>query len=196
MFSTQVLAPARKAFTDQFESNGMDFTYRKDMKGAPIKISAAEREKFITKYDKVTKRGYWFMTAALLMYLLLLVTYSVWANINVPTTAVWLGIIAFAGIAFAGLKWAKSIPDKAIVGRIPVGEARSRDEIRRLIFSRMTYWQMAFAVAIAAWWALRTGWRDHFQSATDWLWLAFASAIVVAAAIQSFRKWHFESTHK
>jgi hypothetical protein len=45
-------AQSRQLFEDQFESSGENYLYRHSMKGAPIHVTAEERQRFIDDYAR------------------------------------------------------------------------------------------------------------------------------------------------
>ncbi len=91
-----------------------------------------------------------------------------------------------------GYYWAWNAPARELERRTPVGSARTREEVRRLMLSKITYGQLGFAVlaAFALLWNAST--KGDVLHGWGILWVVFAAALVVIAAIQAFRKWRFD----
>ncbi len=49
----------RQMFADQFEPDAQGFVYRKSMKGAPIRVSAVERDRYIATFNRYTRYASW-----------------------------------------------------------------------------------------------------------------------------------------
>lgn len=192
MFSNPHLDRLRQTFAEQFEPDGGSFLYRKSMKGAPIRVSVDERDRFIASFNRWLRYSAWSILPATLILIGLLV----WLIPDVESTA---GHVAtYAGIALilvpflAGYYWAWNAPARELERRPQEGSARSRDEVRQLIFSKMTYGQLGFAVlaGLALVWKASAD-TDVFHG---WgvLWLIFAGLLIVIAGIQALRKWRYE----
>jgi peptidoglycan/LPS O-acetylase OafA/YrhL len=192
MFNNPHFDRLRQSFSDQFEPDGSSFLYRKWMKGAPIRISREERDEFVRAFNRRLRYSAWSIVPTTVILILLLAwlvpdTKSATANF-----ATYFGIALILFPFMAGYYWAWNAPARALVHRPEVGPPRSRQEARKIGFSKMTYGQLGFAAlaGIALVWKvsadtdIRHGWGR--------LWLVFAGLLIAGAGVQALRKWRIE----
>jgi hypothetical protein len=60
---------ARQAFADQFEQDGSGFVYRRSQKGAAIRVSAEEHDRFIGEFNSNLRRANWIIYVGLTLVL-------------------------------------------------------------------------------------------------------------------------------
>ena len=53
MFNNLHFDRVRQLFADQFEPEGTGFLYRKSIKGAPIRVTAVERDRFVAAFNPI-----------------------------------------------------------------------------------------------------------------------------------------------
>ncbi len=192
MFSNPHLDRVRQLFADQFEPDAGAFLYRRGMKGPPIRVSEMERDEFVTAFNRRLRYSRWSIIPATVI----LIGLIVWLIPDVDSTAayvaIWVIIAAILVPFMAGYYWAWNAPSRELERRPKEGEARSREEVRQLMFSKMTYGQLGFAVlaALALIWKV-SGDTDVFHG---WgtLWLVFAGLLIAGAGVQATRKWLYE----
>jgi hypothetical protein len=192
MFSNPHFDRVRQMFTDQFEPNGGSFLYRKSMKGAPIRVSEAERDEFVTTFNRRLRYSMWSIVPATVILIFLLVWLVPDTDSTAGHVAMWIGIAAVIAPFLGGYYWAWNAPARELERRPQEGAARSREEVRQLMFSKMTYGQLGFAAlaGLALVWKVSAD-TDVFHG-WGMLWLIFAGLLIVAAGIQAFRKWRYE----
>jgi hypothetical protein len=178
----------RNGFAGQFEPHGRDFLYRKGFKGAPILVSAAERDDFVNAYNKTQKVTVFSCVALTLVSVAAVVT--IYPDNQAPpewTTAAMVGVVMI--VVFAMTFWSWNAPARALRGRVTMGQAMTATEVRRLALERTSYNQFALAAGIAVFFLLRVGAKRDPLSGWDKLWLVGAVLLIVAAALQAYRKW-------
>jgi peptidoglycan/LPS O-acetylase OafA/YrhL len=195
MFANHGFDRVRQMFADQFEPDADNFVYRKNTKGAPIRVSAAEREKYVTTFDKFIKYGSWGIAGGVILLCLLTVTYAVQTATDVSDTALYIGFGAILTIFMGGHFWAWNLRARELRGRGTVGEARSHAEVRQRMLSKLTYGQIAVVGGIALLALLQINRGDPF-SGRNAIWLILAILAVVVSISAAFRKWRVDSARK
>jgi hypothetical protein len=192
MFTNSHYDRLKESFADQFEPDRGGFVYRKRMKGAPIQMTQGERDRFIADFGRRLRYGSWSIipaTMVLIGVLALLVP-----DIDSPLAqfAMYGGIAAILVPFLVFFYWAWNAPERELGHRLPAGPPRSKDDVSRVAFARISYGQLGLAVLAA----LLLIWRASAMSDVfhGWgvLWLVFAGALILAAAIQALRKWRLE----
>jgi MFS family permease len=193
MFGNQHFENVRRMFADQFEPEGPDFLYRNSMKGAPIRVTQAERDAFVDSFNRRLRYLAWAIVPfTILLIGLLVVLVPDHPDSPAARVFVYVGIGCILIPFMVAYYRAWNAPARELDRRTPVGSARTREEVRRLMFSRMTYGQLGFAVLAAL--ALLWNASNKGDVLHGWgvLWTVFAAALVLVAAVQAFWKWHSE----
>jgi hypothetical protein len=138
MFGNPHFDRIRKMFVDQFEPDGDGFLYRKSLKGAPVRVSFAERDDFITSFNRRLRYSTWSIFPATLVLIGLLVWLVPDADSAAAKVAMYVGIGLILIPFLGGYYWAWNAPSRELRGRSPEGAALSKEEVKRLKFSLMT----------------------------------------------------------
>lgn len=192
VFSNPYTSNRRRAFADQFEADGTGFLYRKYMKGPAIRVTEAERDEFISAFQRRLRYAVWATVPAMLLLIGALVLLVPDADSPESDTVIWAGLIAIVIPFLAASFWAWNAPARELARRTPAGEARTREEVEQIAFSQMTYGRLASAFGLALvllWNALN---RHDVLHGWDILWLGCSAALMIGVAIQVFRKWTYE----
>lgn len=195
MFGYGVDERADRAFADQFEPDGKIFLYRKQMKGAPILVSAAERERFINQFYLSRILSKCCLVAAVLGFAALQYFYFSGVGSDLSQWATYAAFILFMAAFVAANRWAWDAPARALRGRGTVGEARTTAEVRSLLLARMSYVQLAVLGGLPVLFLLSL--NADYDPFAGWnlLWLALAAATFVTAVVLAMRKWRMENPH-
>jgi tetratricopeptide (TPR) repeat protein len=184
----------RQMFADQFDQSGTDYIYRKSQKGEAIRISAAERARFVEEFDRNLRRASWIIYVGLAVGLgiVLLVSMRGGPDITKPGMLAAIGLVMIPYTAY--FRWVWGAPARELIGRMPVAGPRSEDEVRRLRFHQLKYGKLG-AAAFGGLVIPLVG-SSHGDVFSGWnrLWLALGAATILLAAVQAFRKWRFESS--
>lgn len=179
-------------FADQFEADRNTFLYRKSMKGPPIRVSQVERDQFVEAFNERLRYAAWSIFPATAALIGLLVWFIPDVDSTAGTIAVYVGISLILAPFLVVFYWAWNSPARELARRPKEGAARSGEEVRKLMFSKISYGQLGFA-ALAA---LALVWKvsAHTDVLHGWglLWPAIAALMIVALAVQAFRKWRIE----
>lgn len=162
-------------FLRQFEQEGDRLHYRKNGRGAPISVSAEEKEEFRIQYRKASSRMIWGSVAGVVL--------SVAVGILIAPTFIDEGpgiivicVVMIGGIAVLSLR-NYTAPSRALERRTPVGDELSKDEWQTKHFST-TSWPLLgsiFLVSTAVCIGLLTS--SEFREWSDYLW-AFGSGML------------------
>ncbi|MGE4429401.1 MAG: hypothetical protein AB7E05_01510 [Sphingobium sp.] len=192
MFGKSRLQNIENAFAEQFEADASHFLYRKGMKAAPVRVDASEREKFIEVFRCRIRYLAWAIFPGTILLIVGLALVFPDSHSDLAQFAIYAGIGLLVALFLAGYYWAWNAPARELAWRPVVGEALSREQLLHRKFARITYGQLALAPVIAAimLWSV----SDEYDVFQGWgiFWLILAAAIIVSAAVQAFRKWHFE----
>jgi hypothetical protein len=192
MFRNPHLDRVRQLFTDQFEPDGAGFFYRKSMKGAPIRVSADERDGFVEAFNRRLRYAVWSVllaTVALIVLLALLLP-----DVDRPgnQAAAYAGFALVMIVFFAIYYWAWNAPARELERRAASGPARTRAEMRGLMLARMSYGYLGLIAAAAVGAMLKLSRDTDILHGWGRLWLLLGAIAVATAGIQAFRKWRLE----
>lgn len=192
MFGNSHFARVRELFSDQFEPDGAGFLYRKSMKGAAIRVTEGERDAFISAFNRRLRYAAWSIVPATLLLIGLLVVLV--PDVDSPTAqvAMYVGLALILAPFLLAYYWAWNAPSRELERRPLASEARSRDEVRQLMFAKMTYGQLGLAAAGGVLLVWKVSAKHDVFHGWGVLWLVFASLLIAVAAIQACRKWLFE----
>jgi protein-S-isoprenylcysteine O-methyltransferase Ste14 len=181
---------AKKLFADQFEPNGEIYVYRKSMKGAPVPVTAIERDRYLKNFGRA--KGY-----LMKVFVLSLIVFSIFVAVFVPPamsdTYITVGVSTGCAFFMVGWLWLWAAPARELRARAPVGEARSKEEKMRVFLTKTPYSQFAvFAFALLAIVWRNVDWKN-WSVGKNLLWL-LGGAVVAAAAMghRVFQKWNYE----
>ncbi len=79
----------RQMFAAQFQPHGVGFLYRNHTIGEPIPVSAAERERYVVRFVKFVRHGFWAMIAGAALLLAAFLIYSMTTKTEVPDAVSW-----------------------------------------------------------------------------------------------------------
>ena len=196
MFGNHHFDRVREMFADQFEPDGGDFLYRKSMKGAPIRVSGAERDAFLEVFKRRLKYVTWGIFPATIILIVLLVVLVPDADSRSSDIFIYFGIGLIIAVFMIGYYWAWNTPARELVRRPVLGEARSRAEVGRIMLAKMTYGQLAIGLGAMAALLFKVSEDTDIYHGWGRLWLGFAAVIVVGILFQAFRKWRFDNADK
>ncbi len=179
----------REVFADQFEEHGSGFLYRKSSKGAPIPVSAAERDRYVARFNRYIKYASWSVLGSIV----LLAFYAAATHVDVRGEAMFYGVAAIVAAFLASYYWSWTLPARELRDRGAVGERRTRAEAMRLYLARMTYGEFAIIAGAGVFALLKA--RAHGDMFSGWnlFWTGLGITALVVTAVQAFRKWQLES---
>ena len=192
MFVNDAFEPVRQIFADQFEPDGTGFLYRKSLKRAPIRVTEAERDGFIRTFNQRLRYAAWSILPATILLILLLALFVPDMDGVSGQVALWAGMGLILAPFLLVYRWAWNAPSRELERRTPVGAERTRDEMRQIMFGRVTYGQLGAAVVLAFVLVLRVSSKNDVLHGWGMLWLVLAAALTIGAGIQAFRKWRSE----
>jgi peptidoglycan/LPS O-acetylase OafA/YrhL len=194
MFKSRYTARVEALFSDQFEEDGASFLYRKSMKGAPIRVSAKEREDFIALFGRQCAYLIWGVAAVVMIGIVIMVVLSPDRSDPSSGPTLYVGTAAMIAIMLGGHHWIWTAPARALAGRPTLGVARDRREMRQLMLSKMTYQQLGFGAGTMVLLMWNVSRKTDIFHGWGILWLVFAGVVIIASGVQAFRKWRRERT--
>jgi hypothetical protein len=194
-FGTDSWAQSKQFFADQFELNGDAYLYRRSQKGAPIRVSAEERQRFIDDYARRLRYSTWGIVGGLIVVIALSFWWTLSTASELPDAAMYaaIGAVAVACVGYA--MWVQGAPARELARRTPVGRERTREEMRRVLLARTTYRHLAALALTGA--VLPLTLRSQRDLLHGWgrLWLGFSAIVIILVAATAFRKWRMERGH-
>lgn len=191
MFSNAHMDRLRQAFADQFLNDEHGLVYRKYQKGAPIRVSEMERERFVATFNKRIGYATWSIVPTTVGLILLLAWLIPDTDSPLAQMAVWVGIAAILVPFIAICYWAWNAPSRDLENRTPEGVALTKAEARELAFSKISYGQLALVAlgGVGLVWKMSAK-VDVFHGGGV-VWLVLGVALILLAGGQAIRKWHF-----
>lgn len=192
MFRSRHTERVHQLFADQFEPSGDGFLYRRNLKEAAVRVSATERDMFEAQFRTRIRWIMWSIVPATLLLIAGLVLWGPDVHTSSSEMATYAGSAAILIPFLLAYRWAWNSPARALDRRAQLGEPRTREEMKRLTFARLTYGQLGSGVAIAA--VLMLNVADKHDVLHGWgrLWLVFFAALLILLGAQAFRKWRFD----
>ncbi len=184
MFFKRHLERMRSHFLDQFEAEGSDFLFRKNMKGPPVRVTATERDAFAADFVRRVKYIIWALMVATALLCVVPVLVAPDMAKGTEQTVIWIGIVGILTLCFAAGHRAWTAPARALERRAVLGLPRSKAEMRRRALEQMSYGQLAFGMLCVALLAVPydiASWRT-----------IFGGALLLVILVQAVRKWRFE----
>ena len=192
MFWNDDFAPVRQVFADQFEPDGTGFLYRKSLRRAPIRVTEAERDGFIRTFNRRLRYAGWSILPGTMLLILLLALFVPDIDSVSGQIDMWMGFGLSLASFLLAYRWAWNVPSRELERRTPVGPRRTRQEMRRVMFARLTYAQLGSVVGMAFLLVLQVSSKGDVLHGWGILWLVLAAALVIGAGIQALRKWRNE----
>lgn len=187
MSYVEPIPPTGESFAGQFDRNGDDWLYRRDLRGPAYLVTDEERRSFIADFERWRD----WLLLILLGGGMLVVTLALLVQLDPPfprwtTGAVGGGALAALIMGFFLYAWRK--PERSLAARTPVEPARSWAQAARIRLSRTPWsvllWRPVFFLLIAALNA------DHLRH--EWLgpyWMALLAAMFLWGLADIVRKW-------
>lgn len=182
------------AFTDQFEQDGAGFLYRRNMRGPAYRVSPAERDTFVANFSRSYRRFFWATMGGTIAVIPAAFATAIWSGISPDTASPLLisGLIVLLIVPFyLAMRRIYDTPSRTLAGQTPVSGALSKTARRDLLFSRVTWGNLAIGAAIFLFLPFQaSGW--HLLEERNRPWLLLSAAGLFLCAVQAARKWWFE----
>lgn len=107
----------RQMFAAQFEPQGDGFIYRKHTVGDPVRVSTAERDRYVAGFEAFTRKGFWGSVIAAAVLLAALVAYSFSTGTEVPDIVFYGAFAVMIGVYAVAYQRAWNLPARELTGR-------------------------------------------------------------------------------
>jgi hypothetical protein len=178
----------RQLFANRFETDGDGYLFRTTIGAPGFKVSAQERDRWLATFSRRIQIAIWATGG--LTALIFVAAFLIAPN-EVHVSDWWVyGMVALclAPLLFIN-RWLWNAPVRALHGRTPDAQGRSKAEAGRLAFQRITWAQLGLAAAAPFFLLLRVGSRNNLLLGWNRLWLVAAVLFLAFVAFQAFRKW-------
>jgi hypothetical protein len=164
--------------------------------GAPIPVSAAERERFIANYARQMRYGFWGAIALLILSSFVAVIFEDATGTKISDAATLSLVVITISMLGCLVFWAQHGPVRALRGRHAIGEKKPKSEIRRTLMAEQTYAQIALVGLFPLMMFAGVDYQENFL----WGWNGFRLAVAIAATFLFgfvlWRKWRFDRENK
>ena len=191
MFGNAHFNRLRQAFDDQFSDDGHGFIYRKYQKGASVRVNKSERDGFVASFERRIRYATWSIIPAIVSLVLLLVWLVPDLDSSIGQVAMYGGITAILLLFMAIFYWAWGAPSRELERRTPEGPALSKEKTRALVFSKITYGQLALVALMGIGLVWKMSIKVDVFHGSGLVWLFCGAALIIIACVQAIRKWRF-----
>lgn len=179
-------------FVAQFQPDGDGFFYRESMKGAPIRVTAAERQRYIEQFERSGRYFFWTSVAAGVLGAFAL-TFYFNAESKAPDWVVWTVVsVVLILLIVAFSYWTYHAPARDLRDRPRLGEPLAPVEVRKVSLRNLSYGQMAVAAAVLVF--VTFGGRFGKNLSPEWknIWLGFVGVLLAGLTFRAYQKWQLE----
>jgi hypothetical protein len=188
VFRNQGVEHLDRLFLAQFEETRDGLVYRRYQKGAPIPLTASERDQLIAQYRRRFRYLTWGFSAFVAMWLVGFTVFAFKAQLS-PSFPLILPQMAVLLAGFLLVqRWMWDGPTRYLRGRAPIGAERSREEMKRIALAKLTWTQIAGVAASVIFPLIQIDRTRPLLAGENLFWLGFAAFLVGAAAITALRK--------
>jgi len=182
-------------FRAQFTTDGGAYLYRRGKKGAAIRISADEYQRFVDDFSRATRRQRWGLYAVLSVTMLGVVGWAMMTDQDVEgapfSIALYASLIAEM-VVFVWLAMRNyGRPARVLERRAPISGALSNDEFRQRHYAATSWWKLFGAIGtMILGSAVLIGGHDIVHG---WgrLWLLLIAFVAGIAILGIWRKWRY-----
>jgi O-antigen/teichoic acid export membrane protein len=182
----------RQLFADQFEHDGREFLYRKNQKGPAIRVSEQERDTFVAAYNRRLKYAFWAIIPATIVLILLLAWLFPDVDSAAGIIAIWVGLVAILLPFVVVHRLAWHAPSRELQRRTPESDALTKEEARKLAFSKITYGQLIFVALFGVGLIWKMSGEAGLFHGWGAVWSLFGGGLISLACVQAVRKWHHD----
>jgi len=122
MFENSYLERVRQLFAAQFEADGQGFLYRCNMKAAPIRVTASERDGFIAGFNRHLRYGMWAVFLGTLLLIGMVVLLVPDPDSPSADIALYGGLAAIMMPFLLAYHWAWKAPARQLKTRAAIGQ--------------------------------------------------------------------------
>lgn len=190
MFADVHLARGKQAFAAQFTADRDGHIYRQGQRGPGIRVTAAERDRFVETFDRGVIRLAWSMVLAAILLLGSLSLFAIELPWPLSGHEEGVGIIALMAAFMLAWWWIRNAPMRALDRRAPIDQGVPGAAYRRAMLVAMPWsipviaalFQVALIVRVAVFEP------DPFGR-QQWGYYAMAIVGLAGMAVIAWIKW-------
>jgi hypothetical protein len=187
----------RKAFAVRFEPDGDGYLFRPRLTAPAVRVTAAERDRFLADYMKAFRIYMWSSVIAGPLFVIAVITGFIFQDLDLPTPALMALVAVMMAPMFLVSRWIYRAPDRALAGRVTSAPGYSEEAARKITMRRLTWRNIGFGFVILVVMLtdllMRTvGKGQDLLQGDDRYMLIFPAVLAVFIAVQAFRKWRSE----
>jgi hypothetical protein len=183
-------------FANRFEPVGGDYLFRKTPRRPPIRVTAAERDTFVADFATSLSRVFWLLvlaTLAMIVGLVLAETSFSLKDRSYFTYAALVPPLVISGIAYTHY-W--NAPWYALRTRAVASEGRTREQVREISLSKLTWRHLGLSVLAVLLALARLAYSEDLTTGWNRLWLVGGAIALLMASVQAYRKLRLEIGRK
>jgi hypothetical protein len=196
MLGDSYIESMREKFAAQFEPHGSGFVYRKSRFGAPIPVSAEERERFIANYIRQMRYAFWGAVALLILSSFAAVIFEDATGTEISDAATLIHVVIIVGMLGCLIFWAQHGPVRALRGRSAIGEKKSKAEIHHTLMAEQTYAQIALVGLFPIIMFAGVDYEANLARGWNGFRLTVAITATLLFGFVLWRKWRFDRKNK
>ncbi len=186
MFGIRPFRQTQRMFADQFQPDGSEYLYRKNLRSAPVRVTDTERDQFVDTFVRKERRLAWAIMGVIVVGSGIAVAFDPTQggrSDSIPLTA-----IAIIALGVFAIFWRRiwNAPAYALSARGVEGSPRSRSEAGREMIARMSWGQFA-VIAVGG----TVAWFSFLPGPSVWIGWRFlwAAAGMILAGAMCWRAW-------
>ena len=182
-----------EVFSRQFEADGDGFLYRRSQRGAPIRVTSEERERFVAGYRRSFRRMTWSIAAAMIVGIAAVTAPAIINDREVNHIWLYPAVVAAMLWVFPVNQHIWNAPARALTGRQAEGRERDASEVRRIRLAQLSWGQLFTAMAVIPFALLHLSGEFDIWHGWGTLWPIGASLTLLLILIQAIRKWQLQA---
>ena len=179
----------RRIFSNQFEADGDGYLYRKFRKGAPMRVTARERDDFVAVFERDYPRAYLAMIVGMVLVMLGMVAIAVAIERDLSEPVIYAAVGGLAAIFLIVHYRIWNAPARALARRPAVGQERSRSETRAIMLAETSYFYYFGLLTLFLLLLSSFAVQSEPLSGWDMALMAFYAAASVMAVTVIVQKW-------
>ncbi len=186
----------RSSFAEQFEADGDTYLYRRFRKGAPVRVSARERDDFVANFERSYKRAYLSMMIGLFVLMMAMVATTVAMGHELAEYVIYSVIASWTSVFLFAHYRIWNAPARALERRPAAGQERSRAEMREIMDAEGNYLTFFALFAFFLLMLFNLASQSEPLGYVDMAFMALYIVMIPTTGLLIIRKWRFNRRNR
>jgi hypothetical protein len=196
MFKSGQIEYFRSSFAEQFEADGDGYLYRKFRKGAPVRVTARERNDFVATFERRYKSAYLTMVIGLFILMVAMVTIAFAAGYDLEKYVVYSVLTCWSSLFLFAHYRIWNAPARALGRRPKLGGERSRAEMRNIMIAEESYLKFVGLLVLFLMLLLNLATQSEPLGYFDMALMTLYIVMIPITAWLILRKWRFDRRNR